>query len=92
MINAEKIILTGKKETDKSYMSYSGWKGGEHYRTVREVRARHPERLIMHAVKGMLPKNRLGDRLFAFGARDQRCPERRRTMLPMTNSPTNNIA
>jgi large subunit ribosomal protein L13 len=60
VINAEKVLLTGKKETDKSFMSYSGWKGGEHYRTVAEVRAKHPERLITHAVKGMIPKNRLG--------------------------------
>jgi large subunit ribosomal protein L13 len=63
VINAEKVVLTGKKETDKEYMSYSGWKGGERYRTVAEIRARHPERLITHAVKGMLPKNRLADRL-----------------------------
>ena len=63
VINAEKILLTGKKEAAKSYMSYSGWKGGERYRSVREVRTLHPERLILHAVKGMLPKNRLGDRL-----------------------------
>lgn len=63
VINAEKIRLTGRKETDKSYMSYSGWKGGEKYRTVAEVRQAHPERLIMHAVKGMIPKNRLGSRL-----------------------------
>jgi large subunit ribosomal protein L13 len=60
VINAEKVVLTGKKETDKKYMSYSGWKGGEKYTTVAQVRARHPERLITHAVKGMLPKNRLG--------------------------------
>lgn len=63
VINAEKVVLTGKKETQKTYMSYSGWKGGERYRTAAEVRAAHPERLIMHAVKGMIPKNRLGDRL-----------------------------
>ena len=63
VINAEKVVLTGRKETDKSFMSYSGWKGGERHRTVAEVRARHPERLILHAVKGMIPKNRLGDRL-----------------------------
>jgi large subunit ribosomal protein L13 len=63
VINADKVVLTGKKETDKRYMSYSGWKGGERYRTVAEVRERHPERLILHAVKGMIPKNRLGDRL-----------------------------
>ena len=63
VINAEKVVLSGKKETDKRYMSYSGWKGGERYRSVAQIRAAHPERLIMHAVKGMIPKNRLGDRL-----------------------------
>jgi large subunit ribosomal protein L13 len=63
VINAEKVRVTGKKETDKQYMSYSGWKGGEKYRTVAQVRASHPERLITHAVKGMLPKNRLGAQL-----------------------------
>jgi len=60
VINAEKVRLTGKKETQKEYMSYSGWRGGEKYRSVAQVRATHPERLITHAVKGMIPKNRLG--------------------------------
>src|SRR5512146_155341 len=46
VINADKVLVTGKKETNKKYMSYSGWKGGEKYRTVAEVRARTPERLI----------------------------------------------
>jgi large subunit ribosomal protein L13 len=63
VINAEKVVLSGKKETDKRYMSYSGWKGGEKYKSVSQIRATHPERLILHAVKGMIPKNRLGDRL-----------------------------
>ena len=63
VINAEKVVLTGKKETAKQYMTYSGWKGGEKYRTVEQIRAKHPEELIHHAVKGMIPKNRLGDRL-----------------------------
>lgn len=63
VINAEKVVLTGKKENDKTFMTYSGWKGGESYTTVAQVRAKHPERLIMHAVQGMLPKNRLGDQL-----------------------------
>lgn len=63
VVNAKKVVLTGKKETAKEFMSYSGWKGGEHYRTVREIREKHPERLILHAVKGMLPKNRLGSRM-----------------------------
>ncbi len=60
VINAEKVLLTGKKETEKKFMSYSGWKGGEKYTSVEQVRAKHPERLISHAVKGMIPKNRLG--------------------------------
>jgi large subunit ribosomal protein L13 len=60
VINAEKVIVTGKKETNKLYMSYSGWKGGEKYRTVAQVREKQPEKLITHAVKGMIPKNRLG--------------------------------
>ena len=60
VINADKVVLTGKKETDKKFMSYSGWKGGERYRTVAEVRAKNPEKLITHAVRGMIPKNRLG--------------------------------
>ena len=60
VINAEKVRVTGKKETNKEYMTYSGWKGGEKYATVEQVRARHPELLIERAVKGMIPKNRLG--------------------------------
>ncbi len=63
VINAEKVRVTGKKETEKLYMSYSGWKGGERYRSVAEVRARTPEKLIHKAVHGMIPKNRLGARL-----------------------------
>src|SRR5476649_963941 len=57
VINAEKVRVTGKKETAKEYMSYSGWKGGEKYATVAQVRAKQPEHLITHAVKGMIPKN-----------------------------------
>jgi large subunit ribosomal protein L13 len=60
VVNAEKVRLTGKKETNKTFMSYSGWKGGERFRTVAEIRARQPEKLIHHAVRGMIPKNRLG--------------------------------
>lgn len=60
VINAEKVVVTGKKETNKKFMSYSGWKGGEKYTSVAQVRAKTPEKLIMHAVRGMVPKNRLG--------------------------------
>jgi large subunit ribosomal protein L13 len=60
VVNAEKVVVTGKKEVNKRYMTYSGWKGGEKYRSVAELRARHPEMLIHRAVRGMIPKNRLG--------------------------------
>ncbi len=60
VINARKILVTGKKETKKKFMTYSGWRGGEKYTSVAQVRARHPEKLITHAVRGMVPKNRLG--------------------------------
>src|SRR5215203_307671 len=55
VINAEKVRLTGKKETDKQYMTYSGWKGGEKYTSVAQLRARQPEDLIHRAVWGMIP-------------------------------------
>ena len=60
VINAEKVLVTGKKETQKEYMTYSGWKGGEKYTSVAQLRARHPEMLITRAVRGMVPHNRLG--------------------------------
>jgi large subunit ribosomal protein L13 len=63
VINAEHVAVTGKKETEKFFMTYSGWKGGEAYRSVAQIRAKHPEKLIMHAVRGMVPKNRLGRKL-----------------------------
>jgi len=60
VINAEKVRVTGKKETAKKYMTYSGWKGGEKFKSVAQVRAKHPEELITRAVRGMVPRNRLG--------------------------------
>ena len=63
VLNAAKIRVTGKKETDKKYMFFSGWVGREKYRTVAHFRKHRPEFLIFHAVKGMLPKNRLADRM-----------------------------
>jgi large subunit ribosomal protein L13 len=60
VINAEKVLVTGKKEVNKKFMTYSGWKGGEKYTSVAQVRAHTPEKLITHAVRGMVPKNRLG--------------------------------
>ena len=57
--NAEKVKLTGSKEQQKKYMFYSGYMGGEKYRDVSHFRENRPEFIIMHAVKGMLPKNKL---------------------------------
>jgi large subunit ribosomal protein L13 len=64
VINAEKVALTGKKETQKLYTRHSGYPGGLRQRSVREVRASHPERIIQNAVRGMLPRNVLGERQF----------------------------
>ena len=63
VVNAEKVRLTGNKNEQKIYSSYSGWRGGQKRRTVKDLRAKHPDRIITHAVKGMIPKNRLGKRL-----------------------------
>lgn len=60
VVNAEKVVLTGKKETAKTYMTYSQYPGNEKIRTVAAMRAHRPEHLIEHAVKGMMPRNRLG--------------------------------
>jgi large subunit ribosomal protein L13 len=60
VINADKIRVTGKKETAKTYMSFSGYVGGHKSESFRQRRARHPELLVQGAVKGMIPHNRLG--------------------------------
>ena len=60
VINAEKVVLTGKKETDKIYRSHSQYPGGLKERAARFVRAEKPERIIEEAVWGMLPKSKLG--------------------------------
>ena len=57
VINAEKVVLTGKKEEQNEYMFFSGFVGGESYRKVSLMRERHPEFVVTHAVKGMLPQN-----------------------------------
>ena len=60
IINADKIRVTGKKLTDKEYYRHSGYPGGLKCETFEEAIEKHPERVIEHAVKGMLPKNTLG--------------------------------
>ena len=61
VINAERIELGGKKETQKLYHRHSGYPGGLRTETAADVRAKHPERLIERAVRGMLPTNRMRD-------------------------------
>jgi large subunit ribosomal protein L13 len=60
VINAEKIQISGRKEIAKTYMSFSGYVGGHKSRSFRDYKKRRPEFLIEHAVRGMLPHNRLG--------------------------------
>lgn len=64
IINAEKINLTGKKWTDKSYIRHTGYPGGQRSLSATEVFEKNPTRLIEKAVKGMLPKNKLGSALY----------------------------
>jgi len=60
VINADKIRVSGKKEEQKSFMSFSGYVGGHKSENVRARRGRHPELLVERAVRGMIPHNRLG--------------------------------
>ncbi|MEI6900428.1 MAG: 50S ribosomal protein L13 [Bacteroidota bacterium] len=64
IINAEKIELTGNKMNDKEYVRHTGYPGGQRFTTPRELLAKKPEAVIEKAIKGMLPKNRLGRELF----------------------------
>ena len=63
IINAEKIVLTGKKMSDKVYIRHTGYPGGQRQQTAAEIMAKFPERLVEKAVRGMLPKNSLGRKL-----------------------------
>lgn len=64
VINADKVKLTGKKWSDKVYVSHTGYPGGQRFATPLEVKAKSASRLVEMAIKGMLPKNRLGRELF----------------------------
>ncbi|MCD6565611.1 MAG: 50S ribosomal protein L13 [Bacteroidales bacterium] len=64
VINAEKVKLTGNKLTDKKYISHSGYPGGQKIRTIGDVLNKKPIHVVEHAVKGMLPKNRLGSAIY----------------------------
>lgn len=64
VINADKVRLSGRKEENKVYTSYSGYVGGHKSVSPRNIREKHPERLIESAVRGMIPHNRLGRQIF----------------------------
>ena len=63
VVNAEKVALSGKKMTDRVYTRYTGYPGGQRFTTPKEILQTRPAELIRRAVKGMLPKTRLGDKI-----------------------------
>ena len=64
VVNADKVRVTGKKESDKIYWHHTGYPGGIKGTNVADMRERHPERIIEKAVKGMLPRNPLGRQMY----------------------------
>ena len=64
IVNAEKVVLSGNKMTDKTYVWHTGYPGGQRTTNPEQIMAKFPERIVDKAVKGMLPKNRLGAELF----------------------------
>lgn len=64
VINAEKVVLTGKKLTDREHFRHSGYPGGQTRLSPQRILDKYPERLVEQAVKGMLPKNKLGRALY----------------------------
>ncbi|MDD6103773.1 MAG: 50S ribosomal protein L13 [Bacteroidales bacterium] len=65
IINAEKVRFTGKKLTDKVYVHHTGYPGGQRFATPKDLLARKPEAVIREAVRRMLPKTRLGNKLYS---------------------------
>ena len=64
IVNAAKVSFSGAKLEDKEYVRYTGYPGGQRFTSAKELLEKHPERLIEKAVKGMLPKTKLGRKLF----------------------------
>jgi len=64
IINAEKVRFTGNKLEDKQYVRHTGYPGGQRFRTPRELLKKNPIEILEHAIKGMLPKNKLGAQLY----------------------------
>ena len=76
VVNADKIALTGKKWDEKVYVRYTGYPGGQRFATPKEMMAKHPTAMVEMAVRGMLPKNRLGSavyrNLFVYAGSDHK--------------------
>lgn len=76
VVNAKNVKVTGNKEDQKNYYRHSGYPGGFRSETLKELRVRKPENIITHAVKGMLPQNKLRDkmlkRLFVFAGEEHK--------------------
>ena len=64
VVNADKVVFTGKKLKKKTYFRYSGYPGGISFTTAEQMLQKMPERVVEHAVRGMLPKNRLGSQMY----------------------------
>jgi large subunit ribosomal protein L13 len=64
IINAEKIILSGTKNDDKEYYSHSHFPGGIKFKNIKKVKAENPQFILEHAIKGMLPKSKMGKKLY----------------------------
>ena len=65
VVNASKVSFSGEKLVDKEYIRHTGYPGGQRTTTVQEMLSKNPERIVEKAIKGMLPKNKLGRRLFS---------------------------
>jgi large subunit ribosomal protein L13 len=76
VINADKVALSGKKWDEKVYIRYTGYPGGQRFATPNEMMAKHPTAMVEMAVRGMLPKNRLGSavyrNLFVYAGSDHK--------------------
>ena len=64
IVNADKVVLTGKKLTQKTYFHHTGYLGGDRFVLAKDMLANNPVRMVEIAVRGMIPKNRLGDQIY----------------------------
>ena len=64
VINADKVRFTGNKFEEKEYVSYTGYPGGQKFISPKDLMAKHPTRVVEKAIRGMLPKNKLGNKVF----------------------------